>query len=96
MKYVWLSRLLIFSSVYVRKSAENCPKTLILAVFGKFISVKCHIEPMSISEDIGMLTMIHLPIFPMEPLYMDPLKSPLWRLGATLPSTLPLDSINCI
>ena len=28
--------------------------------------VKFHVKPMSISEDINMLTMMHLPIRPME------------------------------
>ena len=30
------------------------------------MSLKFHFKPMTISEDIGMLTMLHLPVFPME------------------------------
>ena len=31
------------------------------------MSVKFHVKPMSVSEDINILTMIRLPIFPMKP-----------------------------
>ena len=71
-------------SVYVKKIAENCPKTLILGVLGDvfdkahplknnfwkewknfweslYVSApfKFNVKPISISEDIGMLTMKH-------------------------------------
>lgn len=61
------------------------------------MSVKFQIKTISISEDINMLIVINAPIFPMkvENGIWDPLNPlPLWRPGATLLSTLPLDLIN--
>ena len=58
----------LFPGLLICLCEQNCRKLSKNTYFGRF--VKFHIKRMSISEEICTLTVTHLPMFPMKPLYM--------------------------
>ena len=59
------------------------------------MSLKFHVKPMSISEHVNNDILTNFSYGTVINGCWNPLKLPMWSPGATLPSILPLNFINC-